>query len=137
MNPFPSKFCREKVEAYKEGRKKKQQVATLFEYFGKKKPSLQKQDVINKQQSAPVKQFLAYFCDKHKNETTVCRSDEELYNEYYDWTMQLNVVGYKQQMFFAELFKLQDDLPKNAMPLRRKVNISVLNESLLGKRKRE
>ena len=59
MNPFPSKFCREKVEAYKEGRKQKQQVATLFEYFGKKKPSLQKLDVINKQQSAPVKQFLA------------------------------------------------------------------------------
>ena len=67
----------------------------------------------------------------------MCLSDEELYNENYNWTMQLNVVGYKKQMFLAEVFKLQEDLPKNAMPIRRQVNIAVLNESLLGKRKRE
>ena len=136
MISFTSKFCTEKVTAYKEGRKQKQQVATLLQYFGKK-PSPQKQDVINEQQSAPVKEFLAYFCDKHRNETTVCRSDEELYNEYYEWTIHLNLVGYKKQMFLAEVYKLQEDLPKNAMPIRRQVNIAVLNESLLGKRKRE
>ena len=137
MNPFPSKFCSAKVLAYKEDRKQKQQAATLLQYFGKKLSPQKQEDVRNEQQSAPVKQFLAYFCDQHKNHTAVCLSDEELYNEYYDWTMQLNVVGYKKQMFLAEVLKLQEDLPKNAMPIRRQVNIAVLSESLLGKRKRE
>jgi hypothetical protein len=136
MNLFSSKFCEEKVMAYKEGRNQKQQTATLLQYFGKK-PSPQKRDVKSDQQSAAVKQFLEYFCNKHKMEPIVSRSEEELYNEYYDWTMQFNYVGYKKQMFLAEVFKLQEDLPKNAMPLRREINISVLNESLLGKRKRE
>ena len=138
MNQVPSKFCNQKVLAYKDGRKQKQQTETFLQYLGKKpSPQKTKDDIHGQQAAAAVKQFLAYFCDKHKNEATVGRSDEELYNEYYDWTMQFNRVGYKKQMFVAEVMKLQEDLPKNAMPLKREVNIAVLTESLLGKRKRQ
>ena len=80
----PSKFCDQKVLAHKNGRNQKQQTETLLQYLALP----QKKDEIHVQQAAAaVKQFLSFFCDKHKNETTVGRSNEELYNEYYDWTM--------------------------------------------------
>ena len=132
-----SKFCDQKVLAHKNSRNQKQQTKTLLQYLGKK-PLPQKKDEIHVQQAAAaVKQFLSFFCDNHKNETTVGRSDEELYNEYNDLTMQFNCVGYKKPMFITEVMKLQDYIPENAMLLKREVNISVLTESLLGKRKRQ
>ncbi len=132
MNQFLGKPCFKKVMTNKDERKQKQQKTNMLQFLGKKTPK-HKED----EKTTAVKEFLKYFCEVHKDKSTVHRSDSDLYNEYYDWTMQTNRVGYGKPTFIAEVFKLQDDLPTDTMPLKREVNISLLTDSLLGKRKRE
>ena len=84
-----------------------------------------------------VEAFLAFFCETHKNELFVYRSDEDLFKEFYEWVMRKGRVAFGKQAFMYELQELQKNFPKSALPVKRELKLATIYESLLGKRMRE
>jgi hypothetical protein len=111
-----------------------QQANNLATFLGAKKS---KQSAKGDECSKQVLEFISFFCRSHKDEKAVYRTDEELFNEFYDWNMRLGRRVFGRQSFMVEFLELQKKLPKDSLSMTRELKIPVVYESLLGKRLRE
>ena len=111
-----------------------QQANNLATFLGAKSKQSAKED---SECSKQVLEFISFFCRSHKDEKAVYRTDEELFNEFYDWNMRLGRRVFGRQSFMVEFLELQKKLPKDSLSMTREFKIPVVYESLLGKRLRE
>jgi hypothetical protein len=110
-----------------------QQANNLATFLGAKS----KQSAKGSECSKQVLEFISFFCRIHKDEKAVYRTDEELFNEFYDWNMRLGRRVFGRQSFMVEFLELQKKLPMDSLSMTREFKIPVVYESLLGKRLRE
>ncbi len=123
-----------KEAKYNELKQTKQQANNLATFLGVNKL---KQSAKGSECSKQFREFISFFCSIHKDETAVYRTDEELFNEFYDWNSRLGRRVFGRQAFMLEFLELQKKLPKDSLSMTRELKIPVVIESLLGKRMRE
>ena len=128
-----SKKFAKKMSTNNKTKEELQQANNMANFLNVKGPN----QSANSECSKQVREFISFFCRVHKDEKAVYRTDDELFNEFYDWNMSLGRRVFGRQAFLFEFLELQKKLPKDSLSLKREFNVSVVLESLLGKRLRE